>query len=80
MKSDENSYLLQDDMNVIDKIESHDSSPDVTLITLITSFNESTLWMLLSDGKLYEYDLFTKNVMVIEYTGRIHCFKVLYVD
>lgn len=83
MKSVENSYLLQDDtLNVIDKIEitSNDPSPDGTLITLIDSLNEYILWMLLSDGKLYEYDFRTKNAIIIENSGQIRFFKVLYVN
>lgn len=65
MKSDENSYLLRDAVNSIEKIEvvAEQSLHQITQTVLI---NEEILWILLSNHILYEYNFRTKIHSVIE--------------
>lgn len=70
MKSDENSYLLRDAVNSIEKIEvmTEESMHQIMQIVLI---NEQTLWILLTNRNLYEYNFSTKQNSIIESTERI---------
>lgn len=76
MKCGENSYLLHDSMNSDYKImlTADVSSHRVLSFTLL---NENYLWILLSNGNLYEYN-FCKNVFtVIKDPGQICCYVIL---
>lgn len=70
MKSDENSYLLKDAANSIEQIEvMAEQSMHQIMQTLL--INEQILWILLSNGILYEYNFDTKQSLVIEGSERI---------
>lgn len=74
MKCDVNSYLLHDSTNVKDKI---------TFTTDVSSYqerqstllNEKYLWILLSNGNLYEYNFCRNAFTVIK--GSICCYIIL---
>lgn len=70
MKSNENSYLLRDAANSIEKIEDMAEQP-MHQITQIILINEYYLWILLSNGNFYEYGFSTKRYSLIEDTERI---------
>lgn len=76
MKCRENSYLLHDSMNSDDKIM---LTADVSSLRVLsfTLLNENYLWILLSNGNLYEYN-FCKNVFtVIKDPWQIRCYVML---
>lgn len=70
MKSNENSYLLRDAVNSIEKIEvmAEQSMHQIMQIVLI---NEQILWILLSNRILYEYNFSTKRNSVIDDSQQI---------
>lgn len=70
MKSDENSYLLKDAVNSIEKIEfmAEQSLHQIIQTVLI---NEEILWILLSNHILCEYNFRTKQHSVIEDSQQI---------
>lgn len=76
MKCGENSYLLHDSTSSDDKIM---FTADVSSLRVLsfTLLNENYLWILLSNGNLYEYN-FCKNIFtVIEDPGQIRCYVML---
>lgn len=77
MKSDENSYLLNDAINSIEKIEvmvDDDDDDDESvhqIILQIVLINEQILWILYSTGILYEYNFHTKQYSIIKDSTQI---------
>lgn len=70
MKSDENSYLLRDAVNSIEKNEVM-AEQSMHQIMQIVSINEQIFWILLSNRSLYEYNFSTKRNSIIEDSERI---------
>lgn len=70
MKSDENSYLLRDAANSIERIEvmAEQSMHRIMQMVLI---NEQILWILPSNRILHEYNFSTKQSSTIEDSERI---------
>lgn len=75
MKSDENSYLLKDAVNSIEKIEvmAEQSMHQIMQIVLIS---EQILWILSSNRILHEYNFSTKQSSIIEDSERI-CYSAI---
>ena len=70
MQSDENSYLLSDAVNSMEKIEVM-VDQSVHQIMQIVLVNEQILWILLSNRILYEYNFCTKRNSIIEDSEQI---------
>lgn len=76
IKSGGSSFLLQDAVNAIDKIEFNAGDSSLRVIS-ITSHNKDCIWILLSSGILHEYDFSIKNSTIIENDDPISFFKIL---
>lgn len=76
MKSNGNSYLLQDAMNSIEMIRLTANDDSLNHIKLFTMMTVNNLWALLSDGILYEYDIQTKRTNIIENSGQISSYAI----
>lgn len=62
VKRDENSYQIRDFENFIDK-NNFMAGDSTQQVTLLTTMNEKFIWILFSDGNLYEYDSFAKKLL-----------------
>lgn len=76
IKSNGNSYLLQDAMNSTEMIRLTANDDSLNHIKLFTMMTVNNLWALLSDGNLYEYDIQTKRTIIIENSGQICSYAI----
>lgn len=70
VKSNANTYLLQNNLHAIENIElsTGDSSMQIVLLTVI---DKNSIWILFSDGKLYEYNFCNNQFGIIEHSEQI---------
>lgn len=78
MKSHGNTYLLQEAVNSRQEVEFTVGEPLTTiLVVLLNSPNGNHLCALFSNGKLYEYNFDTKELMACENADQICYIAVL---
>lgn len=70
IKSNANTYLLQDTLNAIDNIELNEGDSSLQVV-LLTPMDKNSIWILFSNGKLYEYNFCINKYGIIKDSERI---------